>query len=447
MGLHHQCPESGEIPGVIGVRPAGGKYQGDGGTADGRGRQRLASESAARMVTSGLTARGSRSSWDECCAFPQALHDDQVDAFSQLVARHLEPQLPTLIVWSSASGQARRHHPGAHRHPFAPRHIPLDFHPAPSDECGVPTAAETAAIDSVASILPIVARLARPAAGRVYRRKVRVCTTCDQRLDATAARRACEAANRAIDVREQKIWWITYDADGRRHSVSSHSEDRQVAEDLLTARERPEQPSVPTSAPPGPVTFDDAADDIVVDYQMNKKRSLRTLRIRIEKHLRPVFTHQPLLAITTPVVRTYITRRQAAGASNATINRDLITLKRMFTLAVQSGRLSAKPYIPLLKEQNVRRRFFEPEQFQRIKSQLPRYMQGIASFACVTGWRTPSEILPLSGGRSIFRRERFGSMRGRRRTARGASFRSPPRSARCSSSNSTSRSCCRRAAS
>jgi predicted phage terminase large subunit-like protein len=36
---------------------------------------------------------------DECCAFPQALHDDQVDAFSQLVARHLEPQLPTWVTW------------------------------------------------------------------------------------------------------------------------------------------------------------------------------------------------------------------------------------------------------------------------------------------------------------------------------------------------------------
>jgi integrase len=240
-----------------------------------------------------------------------------------------------------------------------------------------------------------VDRNARPATSRVYRRKVRVCTTCDQRLDTTAARHACEAANHAIDVREQRIWWITYDADGRRQSVSSHSEDRRVADDLLKARERHARQAVPASAPQGLVTFDDAADDIVADYQMNKKRSLRTLTIRIEKHLRPVFGHQPLTAITTPVVRTYITRRQAAGAANATINRDLITLKRMFTLAVQGGNLLAKPYIPLLKEQNVRRGFFEPEQFQRIKSHLPAYMQGIAGFAFVTGWRTPSEILPL----------------------------------------------------
>ena len=84
------------------------------------------------------------------------------------------------------------------------------------------------------------------------------------------------------------IWWITYDADGRRHHVSFHSEDRQVADDLLQARARHAPPAVAPSAPQRPVTFDDAANEIVADYQMNKKRSLRTLRIRIEKHLRQV---------------------------------------------------------------------------------------------------------------------------------------------------------------
>jgi len=34
-------------------------------------------------------------------------------------------------------------------------------------------------------------------------------------------------------------------------------------------------------------------------------------------------------------VRQYVARGQAAGASNATINRDSITLKRMFTLEPQ----------------------------------------------------------------------------------------------------------------
>ena len=44
--------------------------------------------------------------------------------------------------------------------------------------------------------------------GSVYRRKVKVCTTCAQRLDTTAAHQACTLAGRAIEVREQGPWWI-----------------------------------------------------------------------------------------------------------------------------------------------------------------------------------------------------------------------------------------------
>jgi integrase len=91
----------------------------------------------------------------------------------------------------------------------------------------------------------------------------------------------------------------------------------------------------------------------------------------------------------------FVARRQAAGASNAEINRELIALKRMFTLAVQRGQADARPYIPLLKDNNVRKGFFEPEQFNSVKNHLPVHMQPIVEFAHVTGWRTPSEILPL----------------------------------------------------
>jgi integrase len=246
--------------------------------------------------------------------------------------------------------------------------------------------------------------------GEIFRRKVRVCTACDLRLDTTAARRRCEVAGHPIDVRQQGIWWIKYRVDGTLRCETSGSADHTVAETLLRRREGNRVPSIAStpvdSAPAAPiepapeagtaiVTFADAAQDLLNDYAMNRRRSLRTLKIRVEKHLRPAFGQDALSAITTARLRVYITHRQVQGASNATINRDLITFKRLCTLAVQSGKLTAKPYIPMLKERNVRRGFFEPEQFQRVKAALPRHMQGIAAFACVTGWRTPSEILPL----------------------------------------------------
>jgi integrase len=85
----------------------------------------------------------------------------------------------------------------------------------------------------------------------------------------------------------------------------------------------------------------------------------------------------------------------AEGVTHATVNRELMTLKRMFTMAVQGEKLLKRPYIPLLKEQNIRRGFFEPAQFERVIGHLPEHVRGIAAFAYITGWRTPSEILPL----------------------------------------------------
>ena len=47
----------------------------------------------------------------------------------------------------------------------------------------------------------------------IYRRQVRFCTTCDQRLDTTAAWQACEAAGHAIEIGEQRRTVRKFDPD------------------------------------------------------------------------------------------------------------------------------------------------------------------------------------------------------------------------------------------
>ena len=42
--------------------------------------------------------------------------------------------------------------------------------------------------------------------GTVYRRQVRFCTTCNRRLDTTAARTACATADHTIETRDQPTW-------------------------------------------------------------------------------------------------------------------------------------------------------------------------------------------------------------------------------------------------
>jgi integrase len=45
--------------------------------------------------------------------------------------------------------------------------------------------------------------------------------------------------------------------------------------------------------------------------------------------------------------------------------------------------------------QNVRTGFFERADFEAVRSHLPDALKGPITFACLTGWRVPSEILTL----------------------------------------------------
>ena len=140
------------------------------------------------------------------------------------------------------------------------------------------------------------------------------------------------------------------------------------------------------------VTFHEAADDLLADYLTNGKRTYQNTKRRVELHLEPVFGARRLASLTTADFRTYIVSRQSQGAANAQINRELAILKRMYSLALQAGKLHTRPYIPMLREDNVRKGFFEPEQFQALRRHLLVELRGVVTFAYLTGWRIPTGL-------------------------------------------------------
>lgn len=73
--------------------------------------------------------------------------------------------------------------------------------------------------------------------------------------------------------------------------------------------------------------------------------------------------------------------------SNASINRELAALKRMFSLAVQAGKLSWKPYIPTLQENNARQGFLDDGDFKLVREGLPEYLRDPVTFLYRSGWR------------------------------------------------------------
>ena len=191
------------------------------------------------------------------------------------------------------------------------------------------------------------------------------------------------------------IWWVRYYRNGRRHEESSRSTKKGDGERLLRIREGDIAKGLPVTAKTGQLRFDEAAADVVSDYRVNGKKTLGQLERRIRLHLEPFFGGRWMASITSADARAYSAARQAEGAANATINRELAILKRACRLATQAAKLLHAPHVPMLRESNVRQGFFQRDQFEAVRGALPPELRGVVTFAYLAGWRTPSEILPL----------------------------------------------------
>lgn len=188
------------------------------------------------------------------------------------------------------------------------------------------------------------------------------------------------------------VWWVQYSFRGKVHRESSGSTNRSDAVKLLKrrlgelGRGRPVGPDVERT------TFEDLATMLENDYRANGRRSADRIG-RALAHLKETFSGERALDITTDRITAYVAARQEAKAANATVNRELSALKRMFRLGEQAGKVAQRPHIPMLQENNARKGFFGAEQFRTLHAHLPAYLKAPLATAYITGWRIKSELL------------------------------------------------------
>ena len=172
------------------------------------------------------------------------------------------------------------------------------------------------------------------------------------------------------------------------------------ARKLLRLWEGDVERGLPVTPKVGRLRFEEAAADVVNDYRTNRKLLTDDVERRIAQAPDAILRGEADGVDLRDDVRSYIAARQqhttvarkaftfttrsgttchmpaqerkVLGVSNAGRSTESSrSVKRMFSLALQSGKLLHKPHIPMLKENNVRTGFFERHEFDAVLCRLP----------------------------------------------------------------------------
>jgi integrase len=195
------------------------------------------------------------------------------------------------------------------------------------------------------------------------------------------------------EIKTSSIWYIQYSVRGKRIRENSDSRKQAVAARLLKKRIGEAAAGKPVGPDVEKTTLADLKRMIEDEYTANGRRS-SVIKSPLA-HLVAYFGEScRAFEITTDRLTAYITKRQADGAANATINRSLAALKRAFRLAERAGRVATRPYIPMLEENNARSGFLSHAEFLRLQDALPEDLRDPVAFLYYSGWRV-SEMRAL----------------------------------------------------
>lgn len=196
------------------------------------------------------------------------------------------------------------------------------------------------------------------------------------------------------------VWWVKYYRNGKPYRESTHTTDRQRATQFLKQR----LAEITTGNFFGPraerIRVDELTDDFLRDYRINGRKSLPDAEARWKLHLKPFFGNLRAVEVSSDLVSRYVDQRQQEGAENATINRELACLKRMYHLGQRSTppKVYRIPAFPRLAESNIRQGFLEDSQYKKLLSACPEvWFLGLVEVARTYGWRV-SELLSMRVG-------------------------------------------------
>jgi len=194
--------------------------------------------------------------------------------------------------------------------------------------------------------------------------------------------------------RRGKTWWLSYYVKGENICESSGTRDRGEARQILQQKVGQIAEGNYLGVLADKVGFEELAEDYLNDYRINGKKTIKDA-VRGVVALKRVFGGRRVQSINSAEISRYVLSRKASDLSNASVNRELSAIKRIFNLGIKNGRIFRKPNIEMLEEDNVRVGFFEWSEFEGVLDKLPDYLRAPMTFAYHTGWRVRSEVLKM----------------------------------------------------
>lgn len=190
--------------------------------------------------------------------------------------------------------------------------------------------------------------------------------------------------------KRQAVYWCRYSIGGKKVRESTGETTQREAVRFLNKRLAERGRGI-NRRDLEKVTFAELAALVRADYTKNGRKSLDRLELSIS-HLEDAFGTWRAVDIGEEAIDRYAADRLGEGAANATVNRELAALRRMFNLGKRARMVGRVPVFDMLTERNTRTGFVDDGTFEALRAKLPPRLRPLAVVAFTTGWRL-SEIL------------------------------------------------------
>jgi len=197
-------------------------------------------------------------------------------------------------------------------------------------------------------------------------------------------------------------WYIDYYVNGRRKREKIGRNRKQALTALYKRHTQIAENKFLDVRKYKQIKFTVMADIYLENYSKPNKRSWRR-DITSIKTLSSFFNTRYLNDITPLDIEQYKIGRSKQVA-NATVNRELACVKHIFTKAIEWGKVENNPAakVKLFRERNIRVRYLEEEEIEKLCRACPDYLKPIVITALNTGMRR-EEILSLKWKELNFR--------------------------------------------